>query len=175
MRLLLVSLFVLISVQLSAQTTIKTVTIDPYKSLSYGAFFKSLTLHSEDTHAEYIDGFEFEWGYTYELKLKSTKLTSPPEDGSDTDYALIKEISKTKAPDDYRFELRLENEVYLGGDSAEALTEIDDSSYMYLREIKIVVPEELQEEFQQVIEQGKSKVGVFGFNDDGSIQLYEIK
>ncbi len=175
MRFLFLTLFIFISAHLGAQTEVKNVTIDPYKSLSYGAFFKSLTLHSADTDAEYIDGFEFKWGYIYELKIQSTKLTSPPEDGGDTDYKLIKEISKTKAPSDYRFKLRLENEVYLGGDSAEAFTQMDDTSYMYLKEIKIVVPEELLEEFLKVIENGKSKVGVFGFNDDGSIQLYEIK
>lgn len=167
MRLLFLSLFIFISAQLSAQTKVSTVTIDPYKSLSYGAFFKSLTLHSDDTHAEYIDGFEFEWGYLYELKIKSIKLKNPPMDAGDTNYELIKEISKTKAPEDYRFELRLENEVYLGGDSASAFEKIDDATYMYLKEIKITVPETLQLSFLAIIEKGKSKVGIFRFTEDG--------
>jgi hypothetical protein len=175
MKSIILFLFIVITLQSFAQTTVSTVTIDPYKSLSYGAFYKSLTIHSDDTHAEYIDGFNFEWGYIYEIELKSIKLKNPPMDGGDTDYELVKEISKTKVADDYRFEMRLENEVYLGGDNASSLEKIDKNTFLYFKEIKIVVPDELLEDFKRVLENGGSKKGTFGFNEDGSLQLYEIK
>ena len=156
------------------QTTNSTVTIEPYKSLSYGAFFKSLTIHSEDTHAEYIDGLDFEWGYIYELKIKSVKLKNPPMDAGDTEYSLIQEISKTKAPEDYQFNLRLENEVNLGGESASALDKVSNNEYIYLKEITIIIPETLEESFQEVLA-GKSKIGTFMFKDQSSIELIQLK
>lgn len=157
----------LFTCQSNAQTTIETVTVQPYKELSYGAFFKSLTIRSDGTHAEYIDGFEYEWGYTYELKIKATKLSNPPMDGGDTEYELLEVISKTKAIDDFRFNLRLESEVYLAGDSASSFEKIGDRTFLYLKEIKITVTAALLKQFQEVIENGKSAVGVFGFTKDG--------
>jgi hypothetical protein len=175
MRATVLSLFITLTLQSFAQSTIETVTIEPYKELSYGAFFKSLTISSEDTYAEYIDGFEYEWGFIYELKIKATKLKNPPMDAGDTDYELLEVISKTKASDDFRFKLRLEHEVYLGGDSAGSLEKIDENTYRYLKEINMVVPDNLLETFKTILANNKNKVGIFGFNDDGTIQLYELK
>jgi len=173
MKYLLVSIL-LLSLNAFGQTAKSTVTIEPYKNLSYGAFYKLLTIHSEDTHAEYIDGFDFEWGYIYELTIKSVKLKNPPMDAGDTEYSLIKEISKTKVPDDYQFNLRLENEVYLGGESASALNKVSDREYIYLKEITIIIPESLEESFQEVLG-GKSMVGTFKFKDQSSIELMQLK
>ena len=35
--------------------------------------FKRLVLDSPDSEAEYIKGFDFNWGYTYTLKVKEKK------------------------------------------------------------------------------------------------------
>ena len=73
----------------------RIITIEPYMKVTNGAFFKQLVLKSNDSDAEFIQGFDFEWGYSYKLKILIHKLKNPPEDGSDTDYKLVKIVSKT--------------------------------------------------------------------------------
>ncbi|MGJ1320743.1 DUF4377 domain-containing protein [Sphingobacterium spiritivorum] len=43
-----------------------------------------------------IPGFSYELGYEYRILVKATKLANPPMDSSDTEFELIKVISKTK-------------------------------------------------------------------------------
>lgn len=43
-----------------------------------------------------IEGFTYEPGYEYVLKIKEEKAENPPADGSSIKYILIKEISRTK-------------------------------------------------------------------------------
>lgn len=43
-----------------------------------------------------IEGFNYEEGYFYELKVKVTQVKNPPADGSSLYYTLIKVVSKTK-------------------------------------------------------------------------------
>ncbi|WP_083506393.1 DUF4377 domain-containing protein [Chryseobacterium aquaticum] len=43
-----------------------------------------------------IEGFTYEPGFEYELKVKTEKIENPPMDGSSIKYTLIKQVSKTK-------------------------------------------------------------------------------
>ncbi|KFE97939.1 hypothetical protein IX38_19980 [Chryseobacterium luteum] len=43
-----------------------------------------------------IEGFTYEPGYEYVLKVKTEKIINPPADGSSIKYTLIKEVSKTR-------------------------------------------------------------------------------
>ena len=45
----------------------------------------------------FIEGFEFEPGYFYTLKVEITHLANPPQDWYNIEYKLIGVISKTKA------------------------------------------------------------------------------
>lgn len=42
----------------------------------------------------FIEGFDFEPGYFYVLKVKITHLSNPPQDASNVEYALIQVLSK---------------------------------------------------------------------------------
>lgn len=44
----------------------------------------------------YIDGFNFEPGYEYVLRVKTEKIANPPADTSSIKYTLLEQISKTK-------------------------------------------------------------------------------
>lgn len=44
----------------------------------------------------FIEGFEFEQGYIYTLKVEIIHMANPPQDGSDIRMKLISLISKTK-------------------------------------------------------------------------------
>lgn len=43
-----------------------------------------------------IEGFTYEPGFEYVLKVKTEKIDNPPADGSSIKYTLVKQISKTK-------------------------------------------------------------------------------
>ena len=43
-----------------------------------------------------IDGFTYEPGFEYVLKVKTEKIENPPMDGSSIKYTLVKQVSKTK-------------------------------------------------------------------------------
>ncbi len=43
-----------------------------------------------------IEGFTYEPGYEYVLKVKEEKIKNPPADGSSIQYILIREISRIK-------------------------------------------------------------------------------
>ncbi|RXM38438.1 hypothetical protein BOQ62_17625 [Chryseobacterium sp. CH21] len=43
-----------------------------------------------------IEGFTYEPGYEYVLKVKTEKIANPPADASSIKYTLIEQVSKTK-------------------------------------------------------------------------------
>lgn len=43
-----------------------------------------------------IDGFDYEPGYKYKLKVNITKVKNPPADASSLNYKLVKVLSKKK-------------------------------------------------------------------------------
>ncbi|WP_228441024.1 DUF4377 domain-containing protein [Chryseobacterium phosphatilyticum] len=43
-----------------------------------------------------IEGFTYEPGYEYVLKVKTEKIANPPADGSSIKYTLVKQVSKVK-------------------------------------------------------------------------------
>ncbi|SIQ22161.1 protein of unknown function [Chryseobacterium indoltheticum] len=43
-----------------------------------------------------IEGFTYEPGYEYVLKVRTEKIENPPMDASSIKYTLIKQVSKTK-------------------------------------------------------------------------------
>ncbi len=44
-----------------------------------------------------IEGFEYQPGYEYRLRIKAEQLPDPPQDGSSIRYTLLEQISKAPA------------------------------------------------------------------------------
>ena len=58
-----------------------------------------------DTY-DYIEGFQFEWGYQTELRILTRHIEHPPADGSSAEYYLVDVESRTPVKPGTRFELR---------------------------------------------------------------------
>ena len=176
MKIEIVLLLFLTSIIGKSQTDkIQTIKIEPYMTVSNGAFFKQLTLKSNDSDAEFIQGFDFEWGYSYELKIKIHKMKNPPQDGSDTQYILIKIISKTKVPDNYQFRMLLDNDLYLGpGEQVGNFKSLNDSTYTYFDKIEIEIASTLKNEFKRIITEEQKRYGVFVFISPTKVKLIEL-
>ena len=98
----------------------KTITIEPQMYTQNYEHFKRLVLDSPDSEAEYIDGFDFEWGYSYTLSVK-VKDIGQLSDGTRYDYALLSVKSKVKVPDSVTFLMSVDPLRYYDKISEEAL------------------------------------------------------
>ena len=135
---LCVSLLTISFAQGQDQIDTITISVEPYKHATNGAFYTFLGLTCSDPTIEHIDGFDFEWGYNYTLKLKQTKLAQPLEDAGDRDYELINVLSKTEVEDSTTFKMVLTGWVQLAPNAKEddaAFTFNTDGSCTYLGEL----------------------------------------
>jgi hypothetical protein len=181
MKLFLIHVIAFISISSFGQTVSdRTITIDPNLSFQNYEHFKRLILNSPDSPIEYLDGFNFELGYTYKVSVRETKLKSPLTDGSQYEYVLNHIISKTKAPDTTQFKLFLDQSRYDHKvDSSEQsinliLKLINDSTYIYFDKVEIEVPENLKMLFNQIVEGKTSRVGHFIFINEKRIRLVHL-
>lgn len=150
-----------------------TTTIAPYKVLQNGAFYKFLSLHPEEGYVEHLSALDYEWGYTYKVKLKETHLENPPEDGSSVEYQLLKIISKEPVPADYSFKLTISRDLYLGygEENVINLQALNDTTYRYMDEINILYTPSQQAIFDSILVTGRSYRGKFTFANSGYIRL----
>ena len=153
----------------------KKVTIQPHKSFENYEHFTRLVLKTSEPGVEFIDGFKFEWGYTYELEVKIEHLVPPLSDGTNTECSYVKEISKTKVPADYTFRLFLDSELYYHEDGSEPQSNnfktINDSTFLYFEEVEIEVPKQLLPTFAKIQSGKLERLGHFTFVDIGKIRL----
>lgn len=167
-------LFISFEILAQDKSTVIEVNILPYKSLTNGAFFKSLSLKSDEATLDYVSGFDFEWGYNYMLRVKKTELAQPMQDASSVEYTLVKVLSKTKVSAKDTFQLLLSAEKYLGGGEEEdfvMMKAINDSTYFYDDKVTIIVPPDLHERFQDVFKPNSYVSGKFVFAEGEKIRL----
>jgi hypothetical protein len=159
----------------------KVITIDPYLSFENYEHFKRLVLSSPDLYVDFIDDFEFEWGYLYKLKVKQTKLNIRQSDGTKFEFSLEKIISKTKVHDSTQFKLFLDgNKYYHKVESNEeelnkTFNKLNDSTFVYLDIVEIEVPAYLIEEMKPIVEGKTSIFGTFIFVDEKKNRIRLIK
>jgi hypothetical protein len=155
----------------------KIITIDPYLSFQNYEHFKRLTLSSPDSRIEYLEGFNFEWGYTYKLSVTEIKLDRTMSDGTQYDYAFNHIVSKTKMPDTSQFKLFLNPNRYTYElDSSEqemniTLVQLNDSTFSYFDKVEIEVPHKLKTEFNKVVLGKFPKLGHFTYLNENRIKL----
>lgn len=161
----------------NSQVINKTITINPSLSFQNYEHYNRLTLDSPDSHIEFLNDFEFEWGYVYKISVKETKLKETLSDGTQYDYSFDKIISKTKVPDSAQFRLFIDpNRYHYKLDSSEqemniTLKKLDDNTYLYFDKVEIEVPEHLKDKFNKLILEGSSKLGYFNYLSAKRIKL----
>jgi hypothetical protein len=86
--------------------------IDHYKVPCVGeGIFLCYLLTREGGEREYfydeIEGFDYEWGYTYEIEVVQSPVKQPMADASSFSYHLKQQLSKEKVSPETTFELPL--------------------------------------------------------------------
>jgi len=157
----------------------KTITIKPHMYTQNYEHFKRLVLDSPDSEAEYIDGFDFEWGYYYTLKVKEKKV-GPLSDGTRYDYSLLKVISKEKVADTVIFKMSIDPLRYysiLDEDSISnyTLSQLNDSTYLYMDKVEIEIPQKFLEFFRKKTDNEVGFRGNFKFVNGKRVRLVSFR
>lgn len=181
MKQLIILLLGIGSVVSRAQTVeVKVIQVEPYLVLQNYEHFKRLCLSSPNSMAELIAGFDFAWGYQYQLKVEETKLGSALSDGTEYEYRLLEVLSKTKVADSTRGTLFLDSQrYYYDLDSSEAAMNntfkmLNDSTYLYFDQVEIEVPHKLKTPFRQILRGEKKQIGRFVFLEGDRIRLVKL-
>lgn len=108
--------------------------INHFKQTGFGPFAKLVYLAQEGQEIgeedwEYfydeIEGFNYESGYVYDLKVRKELIENPPEDASSIRYILEKVVSKLEVSAEENFNIRLkwngQNFVVTGSDDRLSL------------------------------------------------------
>ena len=174
-------LFVILSsffVAVGQAEQIKIITIEPFMQTENYEHFKRLVLNSSDSRAQYIEGFEFDWGYRYSLRVKQTTI-GPLSDGTLYDYSLIETISKTKVADSTTFTMSVDPLRYYENQadipSNNTLKILNDSTYLYMDLVELEIPQQEQSRFKTNNDNGVPFVGDFHFVNERRIRLIQIK
>jgi len=98
---------------------VKTLYLDHYRVECVGVSLQLCFLEKEavDGAWEYrydgIVGFEYEWGYTYVLRVREEQRQNPMADESSIETTLLEVISKEKVTPDVPFQLKLTTQTQL--------------------------------------------------------------
>ncbi len=178
MRLLFLIFLSTLQNALAQNMEIKTITVEPYMRTQNYEHFKRMVLNSSDSQAQYIVGFEFDWGYLYSLRVKQTTI-GPLSDGTMYDYSLIETISKTKVAYSTTFTMSVDPLRYYENQanitSNNTLKILNDSTYLYMDLVELEIPQQEQSRFQANNDNGVSFVGDFRFVNERRIRLIQIK
>jgi hypothetical protein len=164
---------------LGQQAVVKEIKIETYMYTQNYEHFKRLVFQSPDSEAEYIDGFNFEWGYYYTLRVKELDI-GELSDGTRYEYSLLKVISKEKVSDTVIFRmfidpLRYYHKLEEDGISNYTLSQLNDSTYLYMDNIEIEIPQKFLEYFRKKIDNEIGFRGNFKFVNGRRIRLVGVR
>ena len=163
------------------KSTLQKIKIEPYLALQNYEHFKRLVLLSTDGEVDYIDGFEFKWGYKYEIEVKTTKLNPPLTDGTTSKHSLVNIIQQSKVADTSKFELFLSPlKYYHQLDNKEEImnqsfVQLNDSCFLYFDAVEIEVPKAWIQSFNIMIADKTNKSGTFNYINENRIRLIDLK
>ncbi len=123
-------------------------------------------------HYSGISGFNYEWGYIYDLKISKRRLDNPPEDGSSVEYILEEIISKTSVDQNTSFELILKSETM--GIVPAIVIGNAISGFKLIDEQKINCSN-LCEELGQSLNEKNEVIGSFKYDTTNQLLLLELK
>ncbi len=117
-----------------------------------------------------IEGFEFDWGYEYQLAVFVTEIDNPPADGSSLRFQLLEEISKTKVPDGTTFEIQLKR----ASSETNYVTDGTGEGPTLLGRIAVDC-EDLCTDLENLLSTDQDVFGVFEHVDNEKIRLIQVR
>lgn len=159
---------------------IQTITVNPYLSFQNYEHFKRLTLSSPDSDVEFIEGFEFQWGYSCKIQVEKYVLKPALTDGTRRRYKLNKIVSITKEPDSASFTLLLDADLYHHRVEPDeeginnTFKKLNDTTFSYFDKVEIEVPARFTEKFQSIANGKRRKRAEFKYINKNRIRLIKL-
>lgn len=119
-----------------------------------------------------ISGFNFEWGYVYDLEISKRHLDNPPADGSSIEYILEKIVSKNPVDENTSFELILKSKT-IG--IVPSIVVGDAISGFQLMDQTAINCSSLCQELEQTLDAENEVTGLFKYNTSNELLLVELK
>ena len=158
----------------------KVIEVKPYLQLQNYEHYKRLVLQTSESEIDFIEGFSFAWGTAYTLQIQVRPLKHPLSDGTQFKYKLVKVLSEIKQADTSTFDLVIDSRRYYHkpqaseGNISQSLVAVNDSTYRYLDEVEIQVPEHLSTAFEELIKTGGKKKATCSFVHEKRILLVNL-
>ncbi len=158
----------------------KTIEIKPYLQLQNYEHYKRLVLQTSESEIDFIEGFSFAWGTAYTLQIQVRPLKHRLSDGTQFKYKLVKVLSEIKQADTSTFDLVIDSRRYYHkpqaseGNISQSLVAVNDSTYRYLDEVEIQIPEHLSAAFEELIKTGARKKATCSFVHEKRILLVNL-
>lgn len=114
-----------------------------------------------------IEGFDYELGYVYDLKVRKVEIENPPMDGSSIKYILVNVRSKEKVAEDESFEIKLK----WGGSNFVT----GSNNNFYLLDEYAITCSGLCEELAEMLQNKDEVSGTFVHGDNQTLKLNSIQ
>lgn len=124
-------------------------------------------------HFDEIEGFDFEPGFIYNLRVKKTSLQDPPQDASAIQYKLLEIVKKERVDEEKTFDLLLKLAFDDGG-SENFVTEDLQSGFKILDELQINCTD-LCETLEDLLQSPQTVTGVFQHQGEDEIFLLDLQ
>lgn len=155
---------------------VRTVEVSPFKSHQNYEHFKRLTLACDPADVEFIQGFDYEWGYTYSLEVKEKRFEETLSDGTQAEYILERVVSKTPVAPGTSFTLYLDGQMYYHNDpEGVVLKHVEGHTWRYFDEVEFEVPEALHARIAAIAAGNASASGQFVFDSPHALRLVGVK
>ena len=120
-----------------------------------------------------IEGFDYELGYVYTLKVEKEIIGNPMADGGSINYKLIEEIGKEKVASEISFEILL-SRTYDDSFFEPFFTKTDHSTFKLLDGTQIDCAN-LCDELTEKLAVKEAITGVFQHSENNSLELTALK
>lgn len=112
--------------------------------------------------------------------VKETKIEPPLSDGTRYEYSLLKVISKEKVSDTVIFRMFIDPLSYYhkleeDGISNYNLSQLNDSTYLYMDNVEIEVPHKFLESFRKKTDNEIGFIGNFKFVNEKRVRLVSFR
>lgn len=138
-----------LSVVSVASTSLVTMEIKPYLEPCMGVGPMACMLARRNSTGEFgffydgIDGFAFEWGYDYQLIVKTSEVPNPPADGSSIAYTQVALTSKIPVVAGTEFEFVLAPAIATSDSLAQVLSGDCTSGYQLFQSTSLAFDGEI--------------------------------
>ena len=150
--------------------------LNHYKQTAVGVYPQLVYLVQQDNEIggenwtyfyDEIEGFDYESGYLYDLKVRKLKIQNPPQDASGFKYILQKVISKENVGNNVNFDIRLK---WAGNNFVETT----GNEFSILGEYMIDCSA-LCDDLSQGLENDEELTGTFNHLGDNKIKLISLQ